>query len=69
MIGFSSNESIMTALWIFLGVTPIALGSLVAFALRIDPLSGRWREPAQPARKHAYNGGITACSESPSTGS
>jgi hypothetical protein len=33
----------MTSLWIFLGICPIALGSLLAFASHIDPLSGRWR--------------------------
>jgi hypothetical protein len=33
----------MTALLIFLGIWPIALGVLVAFAARIDPRSGRWR--------------------------
>lgn len=33
----------MTALLIFLGIWPIALGVLVAFAVRIDPRSGRWR--------------------------
>ncbi|ACD17235.1 hypothetical protein Bphyt_2841 [Paraburkholderia phytofirmans PsJN] len=33
----------MTALIIFLGVCPVALGVLVAFAARIDPRSGRWR--------------------------
>ena len=42
MIGFSSNESIpiMTSLWIFLAVAPVALGLLVAFAARIDPRFG-----------------------------
>jgi hypothetical protein len=33
----------MTWLIIFLGVWPIALGGLFAFAAHIDPLSGRWR--------------------------
>ena len=33
----------MTSFWIFLGICPIALGSLLAFASHIDPLSGRWR--------------------------
>jgi hypothetical protein len=33
----------MTSLWIFLAICPIALGSLLAFASHIDPLSGRWR--------------------------
>jgi hypothetical protein len=35
--------SIMTSLWIFLFVCPLALGSLLAFASHIDPLSGHWR--------------------------
>ena len=34
---------VMTWLIIFLGVWPIALGVLFAFAARIDPRSGRWR--------------------------
>ncbi|MFL9863807.1 hypothetical protein PQR67_06460 [Paraburkholderia fungorum] len=34
---------IMAWLSIFLGVWPIALGLLLAFAARIDPRSGRWR--------------------------
>jgi hypothetical protein len=33
----------MTGLFIFLGIWPIALGVLLAFAARIDPRSGRWR--------------------------
>jgi len=33
----------MTSLWIFLGICPIALGSLLVFASHIDPLSGHWR--------------------------
>jgi hypothetical protein len=35
--------SIMTSLWIFLAICPIALGSLLVFASHIDPLSGHWR--------------------------
>ena len=33
----------MTSFWIFLGICPLALGSLLVFASHIDPLSGRWR--------------------------
>ena len=33
----------MTALIIFLGICPVALGVLIAFAERIDPRSGRRR--------------------------
>ncbi|WP_323043160.1 hypothetical protein [Paraburkholderia sp.] len=34
---------LMTWLIIFLGLWPIALRVLFAFAARIDPRSGRWR--------------------------
>jgi hypothetical protein len=34
---------VMTWLIIFLGLWPIALRVLFAFAARIDPRSGRWR--------------------------
>jgi hypothetical protein len=34
---------IMTSLWIFFAICPVALGSLLVFASHIDPLSGRWR--------------------------
>ncbi len=34
---------VMTWLIIFLGLWPIALGVLFAFAARVDPRSGRWR--------------------------
>jgi hypothetical protein len=44
MISFLETDSrIMTSFWIFLGICPIALGSLLAFASHIDPLSGHWR--------------------------
>jgi hypothetical protein len=33
----------MSALIIFLGICPVALGVLIAFSARIDPRSGRWR--------------------------
>ncbi|CAB3689889.1 hypothetical protein LMG24238_03063 [Paraburkholderia sediminicola] len=33
----------MTWLIIFLGIWPLALGALFAFAVRVDPRSGRWR--------------------------
>ncbi|WP_216858889.1 hypothetical protein [Caballeronia novacaledonica] len=36
----------MDLLWIFAGVAPLAVASLVAFAAHIDPLSGRWRAPS-----------------------
>jgi hypothetical protein len=41
---------IMTSLWIFLAVCPIALGSLLVFASHIDPLSGRWRSGQRTGR-------------------
>jgi len=40
---YFSFPSLMTWLIIFLGVWPVALGVLFAFAARIDPRSGRWR--------------------------
>ncbi|GJH28463.1 hypothetical protein [Caballeronia novacaledonica] len=33
----------MDLLWVFAAVAPLAVGSLVAFAAHIDPLSGHWR--------------------------
>jgi hypothetical protein len=42
----------MTALFIFLGICPVALGVLIAFAARIDPRSGRWRRRS-PERRRA----------------
>jgi len=38
-----TDFSIMTSLWIFFAICPVALGSLLVFASHIDPLSGRWR--------------------------
>ncbi|CAL8473435.1 MULTISPECIES: hypothetical protein [Caballeronia] len=35
----------MDLLWVFAAVAPLAVGSLVAFAAHIDPLSGHWRTP------------------------
>lgn len=72
MIGFSSNESIpiMTSLWIFLAVAPVALCLLVAFAARIDPISGRWRRSEfAGGAANSVHANIIACNESPSTGS
>ncbi|MBB4511932.1 hypothetical protein [Paraburkholderia fungorum] len=40
---YFSLAMIMAWLTIFLGIWPIALGLLFAFAARIDPRSGRWR--------------------------
>jgi len=39
----------MDLLWVFAAVAPLAVGSLVAFAAHIDPMSGHWRTPG--ARK------------------
>lgn len=42
---------IVTWLIIFLGIWPIALGVLFAFAARIDPRSGRWRRRQARSRR------------------
>jgi len=39
------SVSVMDLLWVFAAVAPLAVGSLVAFAAHIDPLSGHWRPP------------------------
>jgi hypothetical protein len=50
--------SIMTSLWIFLALCPLVLGSLLAFASHIDPLSGRWRgeRPVGSFGSHGLSG-------------
>ncbi|MDR5737924.1 MULTISPECIES: hypothetical protein [unclassified Caballeronia] len=40
----------MNLLWVFAAVAPVAIASLVAFAARIDPLSGHWRTRARERR-------------------
>ncbi|MGP8433992.1 hypothetical protein ACT2FY_06830 [Paraburkholderia fungorum] len=40
---YFSLSMVMAWLTIFLGIWPIALSLLFAFAARIDPRSGRWR--------------------------
>ncbi|WP_268811019.1 DUF2147 domain-containing protein [Caballeronia glebae] len=40
----------MNLLWIFAAVAPLAVASLIAFAARIDPLSGHWRTRARKDR-------------------
>ena len=39
------SVSVMDLLWVFAAVASLAVGSLVAFAAHIDPLSGHWRTP------------------------